>query len=109
MSVRYNDDFKKEVVRSYTAGNKSTVEIAVEYNIAKSSVSEWAKKYGKEFQYKNTTQNASESDSIREIRRFKLHSDQGQQVASWEFVMFCKEQGITQSMSKAFCHNYSAK
>ena len=32
-----------------------------------------------------------------------LHSDQGQQFASWEFVMFCKEQGITQSMSRAGC------
>ena len=32
-----------------------------------------------------------------------LHSDQGVQFASWEFVMFCKEQGITQSMSKAGC------
>ena len=32
-----------------------------------------------------------------------LHSDQGQQFASWEFVLFCKEQGITQSMSKAGC------
>lgn len=32
-----------------------------------------------------------------------LHSDQGQQFASWEFVVFCKEQGITQSMSKAGC------
>ena len=30
-----------------------------------------------------------------------LHSDQGQQFSSWEFVLFCKEQGITQSMSKA--------
>ena len=25
MSVRYNEDFKKEVVRAYMAGNKSTV------------------------------------------------------------------------------------
>ena len=32
-----------------------------------------------------------------------LHSDQGQQFSSWEFVLFCKEQGITQSMSKAGC------
>ncbi len=32
-----------------------------------------------------------------------LHSDQGQQFASWEFVLFCKEQSITQSMSKAGC------
>ena len=40
MSVRYNDDFKREVVRAYMAGDKSTVEIAAEYNIAKSTVSE---------------------------------------------------------------------
>lgn len=32
-----------------------------------------------------------------------LHSDQGVQFASWEFVYFCKEHGITQSMSKAGC------
>ena len=35
MSVRYNEDFKKEVVRTYMAGNKSTVQIAADYNIAK--------------------------------------------------------------------------
>ena len=35
MSVRYNEDFKKEVVRSYMAGKKSTVQIAADYNIAK--------------------------------------------------------------------------
>lgn len=32
-----------------------------------------------------------------------LHSDQGVQFTSWEFVMFCREQKITQSMSKAGC------
>lgn len=45
MSVCYNNDFKREVVRAYMAGNKSTVEIAAEYNIAKSTVSEWGGKY----------------------------------------------------------------
>ncbi len=39
----------------------------------------------------------------RHPKNLILHSDQGQQFASWEFVMFCKEQGITQSMSKAGC------
>lgn len=43
MSIRYNDGFKREVVRAYMAGNKSTIEIAAEYNIAKSTVSEWEK------------------------------------------------------------------
>lgn len=69
MSVRYNDDFKREVVRAYMAGNKSTVELSAEYNVAKSTISEWAKKYGEECQYKNTTQKTNESDSAKEIRR----------------------------------------
>lgn len=32
-----------------------------------------------------------------------LHSDQGGQFASWDFVAFCKGNGVTQSMSKAGC------
>ena len=51
MSVRYNEDFKKEVVRAYMAGNKSTVQIAADYNIAKSTVSQWVKHYKEECLY----------------------------------------------------------
>ena len=69
MSVRYNDDFKREVVRAYMAGNKSIAEISAEYNVAKSTISQWAKKYGEECQYKNTTHKTNESDSANEIRR----------------------------------------
>lgn len=32
-----------------------------------------------------------------------LHSDQGTQYSSWEFVNYCKEHHVTQSMSKAGC------
>ena len=32
-----------------------------------------------------------------------LHSDQGVQFASYDFVNFCRKHGITQSMSKAGC------
>ncbi len=32
-----------------------------------------------------------------------LHSDQGVQFTSWEFVNFCKDNNVTQSMSKAGC------
>ncbi len=32
-----------------------------------------------------------------------LHSDQGVQFTSWDFVNFCKDNNITQSMSKAGC------
>lgn len=36
MSIRYSEDFKKEVVKAYMAGDKSTIQIAADYNIAKS-------------------------------------------------------------------------
>ena len=69
MSVRYSENFKKEVVRAYMAGDRSTVEIAADYNIAKSTISEWAKKYGEECLYKHTTAKKDENDSVSEIRR----------------------------------------
>ena len=43
MSIRYSDDFKKEVVKAYMAGDKSTVQIAADHNIAKSTISQWVK------------------------------------------------------------------
>ena len=42
-------------------------------------------------------------DKEKQPKGLILHSDQGVQFASWEFVSFCKEHGITQSMSKAGC------
>lgn len=69
MAIRYSEDFKREVVRAYMAGEKSTVEIAADYNIAKSTVSEWTKKYGEECQYKHTTEKKDEGESAAEIRR----------------------------------------
>ena len=69
MSVRYNDDFKKEVVKAYMAGDKTLGELSAEYNVGKSTISEWAKKYGEECHYTNTTSKSTESDSAREIRR----------------------------------------
>lgn len=69
MSVRYSEDFKMEVVKAYMAGDRSTVELSADYNVAKSTILEWAKKYGEECQYKHTTLKTNESDSASEIRR----------------------------------------
>ena len=63
MSIRYSKDFKKEVVKAYMAGNKSTVEIAADYNIAKSTVSQWVKQYNEESLY--TTNTTSESNEAK--------------------------------------------
>ena len=69
MSAHYKKDFKLEVVKAYMAGDKSTIELAAEYNVAKSTILDWAKKYGEECQYTNTTSKYPESDSTKEIRR----------------------------------------
>ena len=80
MSVRYNEDFKKEVVRTYMAGNKSTVQIAADYNIAKSSVSKWVNEYKEECLY--TTSTTSESNEAKEIRRLnQLLNEKDKEIA----------------------------
>jgi len=66
MSTQYNDEFKKQVVQEYMKGSKSTIQIAAEYNIAKSTVSQWAKKYSEECQY---TTKSNEIESAKEIRK----------------------------------------
>ena len=67
MSIHYSDDLKKEVVKAYMAKDKSTVQIAADYNIAKSTVSQWVNQYKKECIY--TTNTTPESNEAREIRR----------------------------------------
>ena len=67
MSVHYTEDFKKEVVKAYMAGDKSIPQIAVEFNVAKSSVSKWVNEYKEECLY--TTSKTAESNEAKEIRR----------------------------------------
>ena len=69
MSVHYNEDFKREVVRANMASDRSLSEISADYNVAKRTISEWAKKYGEECQYTHTTTKKNEGDSAAEIRR----------------------------------------
>jgi len=68
MSVRYNDDFKKQVVRDYISSGKSASEIATEYNIAKSTVSGWVKQYHDECQY-TTPEEAGSAAEIRKVNQ----------------------------------------
>ena len=67
MSVHYTEDFKNEVVKVYMAGDKSIPQIAVEFNVAKSSVSKWVNEYKEECLY--TTSKTAESNEAKEIRR----------------------------------------
>ena len=67
MSVKYSKDFKIEVVNAYMAGNKSLLQLATEYNVAKSSVSKWINQYKEECLY--TTNTTSNTNQVKEIRR----------------------------------------
>lgn len=69
MSVHYSEEFKKDVVKAYMDGDRPIVQIAADYNVAKSTVSEWVKKYVEECQYKKNTTKTNESESAKEIRR----------------------------------------
>ena len=50
---------------------------------------------------KRTLKKALKSQKITKAKNLILHSDQGSQYTSKEFTDFCKELGVTQSMSKA--------
>ena len=80
MSVNYTEDFKKEVVKAYMAGDKSIQQLAVDFNVAKSSVSKWVNEYKEEFLY--TTSTSSESNEAKEIRRLnQLLNEKDKEIA----------------------------
>lgn len=80
MSVHYSEDFKKEVVKAYMAGDKSTPQLAVEFNVAKSSVIKWVNEYKEECLY--TTSTTTESNEVKEIRRLnQLINEKNKEIA----------------------------
>ena len=80
MSVRYSEDFKKEVVKAFMTGDKSTPQIAAEFNVAKSSVSKWVNEYKEECLY--TTSTATKSNEAKEIRRLnQLLNEKDKEIA----------------------------
>ena len=80
MSIRYSDDFKKEVVKAYMVGDKQTVQIAADYNIAKSTISQWVNQYKEECLY--TTNTTTESNEAKEIRRLnQLLNEKDKEIA----------------------------
>ena len=92
MSIRYNKDFKKEVVRAYMAGNKSTVEIAADYNIAKSTVSQWVKQYKEECLYTtNTTSESNEAKEIKKLNQMLKEKDKEIEFLKKAAAFFAKE------------------
>ena len=80
MSVHYTEDFKKEVVKAYMAGDKSIQQLAGDFNIAKSSVSKWVSQYKEECLY--TTNTTAETNEAKEIRRLnQLLNEKDKEIA----------------------------
>ena len=112
MSVRYSEDFKKEVVKAYMAGDKSIHQLAVEFNVAKSSVSKWANEYREECLY--TTYTTSESNDAKEIRRLnQLLNEKDNEISFLKkaAAIFAKEidQWYIDSLSNTTMHKYMNK
>lgn len=62
------------------AGNKSIPQIAVEFNVAKSSVSKWVNEYKEECLY--TTSTTAESNEAKEIKRLnQLLNEKDKEIA----------------------------
>ena len=62
------------------AGDRSIHQLAVEFNVAKSSVSKWANEYREECLY--TTNTTSESNDAKEIRRLnQLLNEKDKEIA----------------------------
>lgn len=94
MSVKYSKDFKIEVVNAYMAGNKSLLQLATEYNVAKSSVSKWINQYKEECLY--TTNTTSNTNQVKEIRRLnQLLNEKDKEIAFLKkaTAFFAKEIG----------------
>ena len=112
MSIRYSEDFKKEVVKAYMAGDKSIHQLAVEFNVAKSSVSKWANEYREECLY--TTDTTSESNDAKEIRRLnQLLNEKDKEISFLKkaAAFFAKEidQWYIDSLSNTTMHKYMNK
>ena len=112
MSVRYSEDFKKEVVKAYMAGDRSIHQLAVEFNVAKSSVSKWANEYREECLY--TTDTTSESNDAKEIRRLnQLLNEKDKEISFLKkaAAFFAKEidQWYIDSLSNTTMHKYMNK
>ena len=62
------------------AGDKSIPQIAVEFNVAKSSISKWVNEYKEECLY--TTSTTAESNEAKEIRRLnQLLNEKDKEIA----------------------------
>ena len=65
----YNKEFKEKIVRLHLADGQSLSSISNEYNVSKSSISNWVKTYREECQ--NNTTAKEEYDLMKENLRLK--------------------------------------
>ena len=64
--MRYSEEYKKEVVQEFMAGDKTIRTLSTDFNVSPNTIHAWVRQYSEECQ--DTTQ-SKEGDSIKEVRR----------------------------------------
>lgn len=72
----YNDEFKKKIVKQHLENGRSIQSLSNEFNISKSGISNWVKKYREECQ--NTTETKAEYDLMAENRRLRKRLEEAE-------------------------------
>lgn len=65
----YNDEFKKKIVKLHLENGRSIQSLSDEFNISKSGISNWVKKYREECQ--TNTESKAEYDLMTENLRLR--------------------------------------
>lgn len=83
-SKRYTDEFKLKIVKLHENG-KPAMELAKEYNIARSTVSKWISDYSKSKSFKAKDNRSDEENELIKLRkenqRLKMENDILKQAA----------------------------
>ena len=72
----YNDEFKKKIVKLHLENGRSIQSLSDEFNISKSGISNWVKKYREEFQ--TNTETKAEYDLMAENLRLRKQLEEAQ-------------------------------
>ena len=64
----YTEEFKKQIVSLHTNG-KSALELAKEYDLAKSTITKWARDYGKTGSFKASDNRSEEENELLKLRK----------------------------------------
>lgn len=72
----YNDEFRRKIVKLHLENGRSIQSLSDEFNISKSGISNWVKKYREECQ--NNTETKAEYDLMTENLRLRKQLEEAE-------------------------------